>query len=163
MKVWFTRYSRRTGSILLLALLLGSGVGAQTLTVTRVSDLQFGTMFPGVPVEVDKSAPEALEFLVTGTAGAEVRLDFSLPAYMNVNGHTIQLIFYDNVCAVDTSATPNQSSPPFDDLSPHQTLTYRIGSAGLTVWLGGKAIPGLKQAAGTYTGDVVLTAEYTGN
>ncbi len=143
--------------------LLPGPVWAQALTVTRVNDIDFGPMFPGVPKVVDKLSAEAIEFHVTGTPGAEITLDFALPEYMSVNGRTIQLIFYDNSCAVDTAAVPNQASPPFTDLNPWQTLTYRLGSNGLTVWLGAKAVPKLRQEAGAYTGDVVLTARYTGN
>lgn len=155
--------------LLVLFLILGTlpllprAVWAQALTVTRVNDLDFGPMFPGVPKVIDKQSAEAIEFHVTGTPGAEITLDFALPEYMSVNGRTVQLIFYDNSCAVDTSASPNQASPPFVDLNPWQTLTYRLGSSGLTVWLGAKAVPKLRQEAGTYTGDVVLTARYTGN
>lgn len=120
-------------------------------------------MFPGVPKTIDKQSTDALEFRVTGTAGAEVRLDFTLPEYMSANGYHVQVVFYADGCAIDTAATPNQTSPTFNDLNPWQTLTYRLGSTGLTVWLGGKAVPGLKQESGSYTGDVILTAEYTGN
>jgi len=136
---------------------------AQSPTVTRVNDLDFGMMFPGVPIEIDKQSADAVEFQVTGTADAEVTLDFSLPQYLSVGGYNMQLIFYTTSCAIDTNATPDQSSPAYVDLNPWQTLTYRLASSGLTVWLGCKAVPGLQQEAGTYTGDVVLTVQYTGN
>lgn len=147
----------------MLIVALPSFARAQAPTVTRVNDLAFGTMFPGVPKTIDKQSADALEFRVTGTAGAEVRLDFTLPEYMSANGYHVQVVFYADGCAIDTAATPNQTSPAFNDLNPWQTLTYRLGSTGLTVWLGGKAVPGLKQESGSYTGDVILTAEYTGN
>ncbi len=148
--------------VLIIIILLGGSAEAQP-TVTRVTDMAFGTMFPGVPKTIDKQSTDAVEFQVTGTAGAEVALQFTLPEYMSSGGYTLQVIFYDDACAIDTSATPNQSSPAYNDLNPYQTLIYRLGSTGLTVWLGAKAIPGLRQESGSYTGDVVLSAEYTGN
>lgn len=144
----------------LLAVLVAS---SQAQTVTRNNDLTFGTMFPGVPKTIDKNSSDAVEFHVGGTADAEITLTFSLPTYMYSNGHHVQMVFFSDGCAIDSNATPNQSSPTWDDLNPWQTHTYRLGSTGLTVWLGGKAIPGLKQEAGSYSGDIVLTVEYTGN
>lgn len=145
-----------------LIALLPLAATSQTLTVTRVADLGFGDMFPGIPKTIDKQSTDAIEFQITGTPGAEITLDFTLPEYMSAGGRTLQVIFYDNSCAIDTSATPNQATPAFNDLNPHQTLIYRLGSTGLTVWLGAKAVPRLRQEAGAYTGDVVLTARYTG-
>jgi len=147
----------------ILFLFGGAPAFGQSLTVTRISDMNFGSMFPGVPKEIDKASADAIEFQVTGTAGAEITLDFSLPEYMAAGLYNMQVIFYQNSCAIDTSATPDQASPTFDDLDPWQTLTYRLGSSGMTVWLGCKAVPRLRQQSGSYTGDVVLTVNYTGN
>ena len=36
-------------------------------------------------------------------------------------------------------------------------------SNGLTIWLGGTAVPGLVQTSGSYTATIVLTVAYTGN
>jgi len=131
-------------------------------SVTVNSNISFGTMFPGIPKTVDKSSTDAAEFSVGGDAGAEVTLDFSLPAYLSSGSDNMQIIFFTDGCAIDSNPTPNQSSPTYDDLNPWQTLTYDLGSSGLTVWVGGKAIPGVRQPAGTYTADIILTVQYTG-
>ncbi len=149
--------------LILICLTAVPSVHGQALTVTRVSDLNFGSMFPGVPKEIDKSSTDAIEFQITGTAGAEITLDFTLPEYVAAGLFNMQVIFYQTSCAIDTSASPDQSSPTYTDLDPWQTLTYRLGSTGMTVWLGCKAIPRLRQQSGSYTGDVVLTVNYTGN
>ncbi|MEE8575955.1 MAG: hypothetical protein V3T31_01750 [candidate division Zixibacteria bacterium] len=135
---------------------------AQTVVVNN--DLLFGNVFPSVPKRVLKTTgSSAAEFFITGTASAEVTIDFTLPTYMSSSGFNMQLIFYNSDAALDSSATPNQSSPPVDNLDPWSTITYRIGSSGLTIWLGGKAIPKLIQPQGSYLGDIVITVAYTGN
>ncbi len=146
----------------LFFLLIGTSAFAQPI-VTGVSDLAFGTMYPGVPLKVDKASASAAEFSITGTAGAEVTVTFTLPTYMNVSGYTMQMIFFNTDMAIDSNPTPNQLAPAYNDLDPWQTQTVRLGSAGLTVWLGGKAVPALKQQSGSYVADIVLTVQYTGN
>ena len=146
--------------ILIIATMLPLFAADESVTVN--SNLTFGTMFPGIPKTVDKSSTAAAEFSIGGDAGAEVTIDFTLPAYLSSGANNMQIIFYSDGCAIDSNLTPNQSSPTFDDLNPWQTLTYDLGSSGLTVWIGGKAIPGVRQAAGTYTADIILTVQYTG-
>lgn len=132
-------------------------------TVTGVSDLEFGNMFPGVPQVVTNKSSSAAEFTVTGTAGAEVTLDFLLPEYVSISGGNMPLLFSTTDCSLDSSLVPDQSSPSADNLNPYETITYRLGSNGLTVWLGGRCVPGLVQKAGDYSATIRLTVTYTGN
>lgn len=137
-------------------------VSAQTVTATN--DLLFGNIFPGVPKAIVNSASgEAAEFSVTGTAGAEVTLDFDLPAYMYTTGANMPIYFNSNDCAVDSTNPPDQSNPSAGNLNPNGTITYRIGSNGLMIWLGGRVVPGLVQKSGDYTATIRLTVAYTGN
>ena len=155
----------RTALITVL-LLLVAGAGEQCLGQNIIinNDLTFRDMLGGVPKVVSKhTAGSAAEFLVTGTAGAEVTVDFSLPQYMYASGATLQLVFTDTDCAMDSSATPDQSNPGYNDRDPWETQTYRIGSNGLTIWLGGLALPRTNQQPGDYTAPIVLTVTYTGN
>lgn len=145
-----------------LILILAALAYAAAESVSSTSDLTFGTMFPGIPKTVAKTSTDAAEFSVGGDAGSEITLDFSLPTYLSSGGNSMQIIFFSDGCAIDSYPTPNQATPVYDDLNPWQTLTYDLGSAGLTVWLGGKAVPGLRQPAGSYTADIVLTVQYTG-
>ncbi|MEE9442187.1 MAG: hypothetical protein V3V99_05925 [candidate division Zixibacteria bacterium] len=132
--------------------------------ITIDNNLTFGTVIPGIPKIIDKTnAGSASEFQVSGVAGNEITIDFSLPTYMNSGSNNIQLVFSETDCSIDTSAVPDQSSPIFDDLDPWHTLTYRLGANGMTIWLGGMAIPGLVQPAGSYSGVIVLTVAYTGS
>jgi hypothetical protein len=132
-------------------------------TVTGVSDLEFGNMFPGVPQVITNKSFGAAEYTVTGTAGAEVTLDFLLPEYVSISGANMPLLFSTTDCSLDSSLVPDQSSPSADNLNPYETITYRLGSSGLTVWLGGRCVPGLVQKAGDYAATIRLTVAYTGN
>jgi hypothetical protein len=147
---------------LMLSIVGASGVSAQSITVNN--NLIFGDIFPGIPKTIDKAnAGYAAEFQVSGTAGDEVTIDFTLPTYLNQSGFNMQIIFKQTDCALDSSATPDQSNPGYDDLNPWHTITYNLGLNGLTIWLGGTVVPRLNQINGTYTQLIVLTVAYTGN
>jgi hypothetical protein len=140
-----------------------SSVNAQ-VSVTSVNDLQFDNVFQGVPKVVSKrTAGKAAEFQITGTAGTEVTIEFTLPSYMSATGFNMQMVFQDTDCAMDSSASPDQSSPDYDDLDPKDVITYRIGSGGITVWLGGMLVPRMGQPPGSYSAPVVITVTETGS
>ncbi len=142
-------------------LLLAASCPAQTITLNN--DLIFGNVFPGIPMTITKySVGSAAEFHVAGTSGAEISIQFALPTYMHGSGFNIEMIFFETDCSIDTLASPSQTSPLFDNLNPWTTLVYRLGSAGLTLWLGGTAIPKVVQPPGSYTATIVLTVAYTG-
>ena len=143
-------------------IVLSPAVFPQNVTVNN--DLAFGSVFPGIPKHITKyTAGFAAEYMITGTAGNEITIDIDLPRYMNYGGFNMQMIFNETDCALDTAATPDQSSPEFDDLDPWNTLTYRLGSNGLVLWLGGTVVPGLTQVEGNYAASIVITVTYTGN
>lgn len=148
--------------VLFYLLTVSANLLAQNVTVNN--NLSFGTVYPGIPKTTLKTtAGLAAEFFISGTAGNEITIEFALPTYMNVGSSNMQVIFQETDCAIDTSATPDQSNPEFDNLDPWHTLTYRIGSNGLYVWLGGIIVPGLSQTEGNYSSNIVITVTYTGN
>jgi hypothetical protein len=149
--------------IIALSLLLFATVAlSQDITVNN--NLIFGSVFSGVPKSISKKSPgEAAEFHISGTANAEISIDFSLQTYMHTNGANMRLDYSNIDCAMDSSASPDQTNPDRDNLNPWQSLTYRLGSTGLTIWLGGTVTPGLVQKPGDYTGMITLTVAYTGN
>jgi hypothetical protein len=139
---------------------MGVGVSAQTASVNN--NLVFGDVYPGIPKKIDKkTAGGAAEFIITGTAGDDVTIDFTLPTYMNDGGLNMQLIFDETACALDSSATPDQSNPGLDNVDPWHTINYTLGLNGLTVWLGGTVVPKLNQVAGNYSAQIVLTVAYS--
>jgi hypothetical protein len=151
---------------ILIGIWLIGGVFAQSWgqNATAVSPLRFGNIYPGIPKKVAKyDAGGAAEFLVSGVAGDEISIEFTLPTYMNSGPHHLQLVFGETDCAIDSSAVPDQSNPGRDNLDPWHPITYRLGSGGLAIWLGGMVIPGLIQNPGDYSATIVLTVIPTGN
>jgi hypothetical protein len=147
-----------------IIILLALSLEAYAQNAIINNDLTFGDIFPGIPKAIPKTTPgSAAEFLITGTAGSEITIDFTLPTYMSSGGNNMQMIFRNTDCAVDSSATPDQTNPGSNNLNPWHTITYRLGSNGLTIWLGGMVIPKLQQKQGSYTIPIVLTVVYTGN
>ncbi len=154
---------KKTCFILASVIVVGASQ-AEAQNVTVNNDLTFGIVFPGIPKIISKrAAGAAAEFFISGTPGSEITIDVTLPKYMNVGSSNMQLIFQETDVAIDTSATPDQSSPMFDNLDPWHTLTYRLGSNGLTLWLGGTVVPNLVQTEGAYNASIVITVAYTGN
>ncbi len=151
--------------VLLIALVVlhsPAEVSAQNITVNN--NLVFGTIFPGIPKTITKRiAGAAAEFLISGTAGLELTIDLTLPTFMNNAGNNMQLVFQETDAALDSSSTPDQAAPSLDNIDPWHTITYRLGSNGITLWLGGMAIPKLNQGSGSYTAVIVMTVVYTGN
>lgn len=131
---------------------------------TAVVDLEFGNILTGVPKVIAKTdAGKAAEFTVSGSAGAEITIDFILPAYMYAGNKTMRLVFSQTDCSMDSSSTPDQSNPPFNDQNPWRTMTYGIGANGLTIWLGGLVMPDVNQPSGSYTAPLTIQIAYTGN
>jgi hypothetical protein len=73
------------------------------------------------------------------------------------------MIFNNTDCAMDSSSSPDQTSPLYDDLDPWETITYGIGSSGISIWLGGKVVPKLIQDPGNYSADIVITVTFIGS
>lgn len=153
------------GALVVILTLIFIGGAARGQTISVVSNLSFGNVFPSVPKVVSKySAGAAAEFHVSGTAGAEVQITFLyLPTYINQTGFTLNVLFSNTDCAMDSSATPNQSNPGYDNQNPWQPIVYRLGMNGLTIWLGATAIPNIGQKPGSYTGPIQVRVQYTGN
>jgi hypothetical protein len=151
------------GFLILILLSIAPHIAlAQNITVN--DNLSFGSIFPGVPKTISKYASgEAAEFHIAGTPDAEVAIDFTLPPYMYTTGDNMQLIFSTTDCAIDSSRTPDQAHPMDDNINPRHTIISRLGSDGLTIWLGGSVVPTLNQKPGDYSGIIVLTVSYTGN
>ena len=151
-------------SLALCALLTTACVQTtRSQTITIKNDLIFGAVFPGTPKSIDKkTAGAAAEFLISGTTGSEVTIDFSLPTYMSTGSYTMQMIFMETDLAIDTKPNPDQSVPELDNLDPWHTVTDRLGAQGITCWLGGTIVPKLAQPQGSYSAIIVLTVAYTG-
>ena len=138
-----------------------------SLSITGENNLQFGNVTPGVNKSVDKSQPGfAGEWYITGTPGAEITLDFTLPDSLllvadSTNG--LRITFTSTDASFDDGSGGGQLAPT-GTLDPNGLGTENLGATGeMNVWIGGTVLPRISQTGGDYAEDVVLSVAYTGN
>lgn len=149
--------------LLTLALVVCAPTPGRAQTATGINDLTFGNVLPGVPKTISKrTAGAAAEYSVTGDAGDQVLIDFSLPTHLRDNGNTLLITFSATDCAIDSSDPGDQSNPAWDDRDPRNTLTATLGSGGLTIWLGARTQPSAQQPSGNYSAEIILTVSPAG-
>jgi hypothetical protein len=128
------------------------------ITVTGTAPLAFGNVFQGVNKTVAFSDPTSGRFSLTGYLGSQVALTFTLPATLASGANTMPINTYDirvngtNVTAGATALTVTSGTP----------VNSNLVAGNLFVFVGGRVVPAVAQAAGTYTGSIVLAAAYTG-
>lgn len=136
------------------------GRGRPLMTFGR-QDLTFGALLPGVPTTVSRfDGLNAGQFELRGQRSAEVQVSLNLPGAMLSGGAGIPLDFgpADGGFSPDPDVTTSQT---FDPRVPLVTTMATNGK--LYLWLGGTALPGAQQAAGTYAAAITVTVAYTGN
>ncbi|HUV30040.1 MAG TPA: hypothetical protein VMY05_02950 [Acidobacteriota bacterium] len=152
-------------------------VGSATATVQAVLQVQataalaFGTVFQGIPKSIANSAADAGVFTITGEGGAGISVYMQLPDYLaTATGDDRMVISFGTTDAsVDSTVNVNPAAfgSGWQDVDPHNfPNTITVGTAGQNqsaIFLGGKVIPSVDQAAGAYSGDVVLTVAYNGS
>ncbi|HKI94942.1 MAG TPA: hypothetical protein VJ992_06590 [Gemmatimonadales bacterium] len=138
----------------------GRGGGGRPLSVFGRQTLNFGTVLPGVPTTISRTdALNAGEFEVRGRKDTQVAIDLTLPAEMTAGALSLPLQFGPGDGGYSQAGTI-AAATVFD---PRVQLVTTLGANGrLYVYLGGTALPGPQQGAGTYSGTIVLTVAYTG-
>ncbi len=139
------------------------------LRVDGNRDLNFGSVMPGVNKSVDKQTDGTFagQWTITGTPSSEVTIDFVLPTYMYTVDSIASLpINFGNSDAAYDDGTGGGQTAPAGELNPNGPSAPKdLGAIDGTiiVWIGGTVVPAVWQTGGDYTGDIVLTAAYTGN
>jgi len=142
------------------------------LSVTATQDLDFGNVYQGV-AKVQDETDDALSgiFTISGAAAADIACYMQLPDYValatGADRMTIAFSATDATFSVLAAAAPSTPSAPGVgatlNTDPHNLTGTAIGAAGVSqIFLGGKVIPSVNQAAGAYTADIVLTVAYIG-
>ena len=139
------------------------------LSVTATQALQFGNVYQGVAKTQDEtSAALSGIFTITGATAANISCYLQLPDYMalstGVDRMTIAFSATDatfSVLAAGTPAAPGLGATL--NTNPHNLTGTAIGDGTSKIFLGGKVIPSVNQAAGAYSADIVLTVSYTGS
>jgi hypothetical protein len=138
--------------------------------VVAVQPLDFGQVYQGV-AKIQDETDDALSgiFNLTGQGSAGISIYLTLPAYMALpdGSDRMTVAFGITDCAVDTmNLTPSTvaAADGWVDVDPNNLPnTLVIGQGGQTnLYLGGRVIPSVDQAAGNYSGDIICSAAYTG-
>lgn len=132
---------------------------AQQLTVNAGSDLDFGLVIPTFTKTVAVTDATAGTFDLSGGIGAEVQMDFTLPANLDNGGLLLPIGTWTGVH--NAVNDPVAGATPFDPTA--QAITNLSGAGLLYIFLGATVDATLQSNPGIYTGIISLTAAYTGN
>lgn len=146
----------RIFKLVVLAMLFAiAGLRAQSVSVTGIRGLTFGTVLPGVPTHILRTDPvNSGQFEVRAPPPKLIQLTLTLPTQLNgPSGATMPLSFATNDAGFSiTNVITSQVA--YDPNRPYVTavVTNRVG-----VFLGGTVSPLGSQRAGAYTATVVLS------
>ena len=141
------------------------------IVVTATTDLAFGSVSPGVTKTVSRTATgvdtTAAIFTIAGDPGSGILVQLTLPEYMSASsGDRLQLLFTSTDCTVDSLAgTPaSPGAGAWVGVNPRALPALKIGitNSSTSIYLGGKIIPQPRQAAGSYSADIVISVSYDG-
>ncbi|PWB76177.1 hypothetical protein C3F09_01115 [candidate division GN15 bacterium] len=139
-----------------------------SLAVTAAASLDFGTVYQGVAKSVADNTADAGVFTISGQASSQITVYMQLPEYLQGPGNDRMVISFSTTGAVfDPSGNVDPTTPGLghSDENPHafsNGLTLSAGGAA-AIFLGGRVIPSVNQAAGAYSGDIVVTVAYNGS
>jgi len=135
----------------------------EVLTVIGMNDMEFGNITAGNTFGTAPDEPEAGSFMVSGEAGAEVDVSFTLPPVLNhvSSPLTIEITFRsdDGVANTSDDAAGGQAFDP--NVGTTRLLDGSFGE--LYLFLGGELSPAVNQEPGDYEGTITVTVDYTGN
>jgi len=133
------------------------------LLALALSDLEFNTVLPGIPLSVPVFDPRhAGLFEIQGPADASVRVEFVLPAALVSDGGALLPIQF---APGDGFADFSRGRPPrgvvFD---PHGPVISTLGPNGrLFLRMGGTVLPARTQAGGAYRATISMTVYNLGS
>jgi len=118
--------------------------------------LSFGNVFPGVNKTIAATdLANGGRFDITGQASTPVTLSFTLPATLSSAGNTMPIVsFTGNHALLVTQAGGVAFAPSAG------ATTSLSGTGAMFVWVGAQVQPATNQAAGVYTGSIVMTVVY---
>jgi hypothetical protein len=128
------------------------------ITVTGTAPLAFGNVFQGVNKTIAFSDATSGRFSLTGYLASQVAMTFTLPATLSSGANTMSINTYD-VRVNGTNSTVGTTALTVTSGTP---VNSNFVAGALFVFIGGRVQPTAAQAAGAYTGTIVLAAAYTG-
>lgn len=151
------------GALLALALSLAGAreLRAQVITATGVRNLAFGNVLPGVPSTVQATdAVRSGQFNITGPILGRVEITFTLPATLSGGTGATMPISFGSMSAGYSANGSVAGQTAFDPRTPFRATLSVLGRG--SVFLGGTLAPLGSQAAGSYTGSVIITVAAVG-
>lgn len=128
------------------------------ITVTGTAPLAFGNVFQGVNKTIAFSDATSGRFSLTGYLASQVAMTFTLPVTLASGANTMPINTYD-VRVNGTNSTTGTTALTVTSGTP---VNSNFVAGALFVFIGGRVQPAVGQAAGAYTGTIVLAAAYTG-
>lgn len=130
------------------------------MTVTGTAPLAFGNVFPGLPKTVAADAATSGRFTIAGQTGAEVSITFpSLPTNLTFGLNNLPIGTWTGQHN-NTNAT---GGPGFTPSAAPELAVLDATTGNQFVFVGATVTPGAAQAAGSYTGTIIMNVVYTGN
>jgi hypothetical protein len=143
-----------------------------SLQVTATQDLNFGNVFQGVAKSVGNNDDvNSGIFQIVGANSAGISIYITLPAYIALasGADRMTIAFPSTSCTVDTMATTPSTVVAADgwiNVDPNNLILPPGGVVGLggqtNIYLGGRVVPNVDQAAGAYSGSIIVNVAYTG-
>jgi hypothetical protein len=134
------------------------------MTITTLSDLNFGTVIKGVSTTVLPTDAAAGAWQVTGGANAFVIISFTLPTVLTniqaLPGSTMPITFSATSARWNRANNNPAAGTPFD---PAVGAVGRIGppaNPNMYIWLGGTVSPAAAAKPGIYQGTIVVSLIY---
>jgi Domain of unknown function (DUF4402) len=124
------------------------------LTVTRNSDLTFGTVTQGATSSVASNSSNAAEFMVYGAASTSTSVSITYPTVLKNGSNT--MTFNANVYPrTNTTSSYTSGTSLFTDYSSGTANTSSIGY--LYIFVGGSVTTASNQASGSYSATITVT------
>ena len=135
------------------------------LTVTKVTDLLYGTVYPGLDKIISGAVNPTLmgKFTVTGFSGATAYVSFTLPLNLagsgSAAGQSLPIDTWNGYQGV--GATQSTGGTAFTPSASNTSVL--LGASASNVFLGASVHPTYTQVAGPYAGSIVMTTVYSGS
>ena len=137
------------------------------LVITAPGTLVFGTVYQGVPKSIANNVADAGRFLITGQGLAGIACYMQMPDYLSTATGDDRMVvaFSSTDASIDSTGNtdPTAFVTGWQNVDPHNLPDADIGGLGTTnIFLGGRVVPTVDQAAGAYSADIILTVAYNG-
>ena len=127
--------------------------------VTALADLRFGTVVAGIPESVTPTSSDAANWRIHYTLLAVAsNFELTLPTQMaRAGGGAGMPVSFCSTCAIYRINNSNPVGGTTFNPANQVNLPLLVIHSNVYIWLGGTASPTANQAAGSYSGSVILT------